>query len=250
VGMMDARNSQMLDDEDLDETNTFMKGPSSAQFSNYTLNNSMSTNRTNVDPRQKTELKKYEKERREQFEKLKKDTELMEAEINSMKEKNQAVLSRNKVLANENKSFKDQIKVLLEKGKHDNELIEALLKKQQQLKTNLEYLSSEKEKASRQVEDKSKESQIKAMQEKNTIEQLKAIIVERENKVKMLENELERVTNRSGSPQFFLNNDIAKAVTESSFELDAIKNRPPSTPSNFQRSNQFDIERENSRYEV
>lgn len=125
--MMDARNSQMLDDDDLNESN-FMKGPVSAQLSNYTFG-SISTTRTNADSRQKSELKKFEKERREQFEKLKREAETMEADINSTKEKLQAANSRNKVLANENKTVKEQIKILTEKTKHDNELIDALLVK-------------------------------------------------------------------------------------------------------------------------
>lgn len=124
--MMDSRASQMLDDEDLDESNNFMKGPKSAQFSQYTFN-SMSTTRTNADSRQKSELRKVEKEKREQLEKLKRDSEKMETDFNSLKEKMEASKSRNKVLANENKSFKEQIKVLVDKGQHDNELIDALM---------------------------------------------------------------------------------------------------------------------------
>ena len=57
----------MLDEDDLDETNFMKDAPKSAQFSNYTFN-SMSTVRTNVDWKQKNELKKIEKEKREQFE--------------------------------------------------------------------------------------------------------------------------------------------------------------------------------------
>ena len=115
------------------------------------------------------------------------------------------------------------------------------------MKQNLDNLSSEKDKESKQGDDKSKESQIKAMQEKNTIEQLKAIIVEREKKVKMLEMELEKTANSNNSPQFYLNNTISKAENNS-FELDSVRNRPPSTPSNFQRSNINEYERENTRY--
>ena len=57
----------MLDEDDLDESNFIKDAPKSAQFSNYTFN-SMSTVRTNVDWKQKNELKKIEKEKREQFE--------------------------------------------------------------------------------------------------------------------------------------------------------------------------------------
>ncbi len=65
--MMDARASQMIEDEDLDESNFMKEAPKSAQFSNYTFN-SMSTVRSNIDLKQKSDLKKLEKEKREQFE--------------------------------------------------------------------------------------------------------------------------------------------------------------------------------------
>lgn len=227
--MIDSRASQMLgDDEDelMNESNQFMKAPNSAQYTNYSLNTTTTSSRiTGTDMRQKNELRKFEKERREQFEKMKKDAELLEQELGSMKDKVAASNSRNKVLANENKNLKDQVKVMLEKANHDNELIEALMKKHAQLKANFDNLVSEKEKASRQVEDKSKDLQIKTMQEKNTIDQLKAIIAEREKKVKFLQGELELAQKNSygptGGTEFFLNN------TNSSKNDDSIRVESP-----------------------
>lgn len=201
------------DDEDelMNESNQFMKAPNSAQYTNYSLNTTTTSSRiTGTDMRQKNELRKFEKERREQFEKMKKDAELLEQELGTMKDKVAASNSRNKVLANENKSLKEQVKIMLEKANHDNELIEALMKKHAQLKVNFDSLVSEKEKASRQVEDKSKDLQIKTMQEKNTIDQLKAIIAEREKKVKFLQGELDLARQNSygatSGTEFFLNN--------------------------------------------
>lgn len=120
------------------------------------------------------------------------------------------------------------------------------------LKQDLDNLYNEKNKASKEIEDKSKESQIKAMQEKNTIDQLKAIIAEREKKVKTLETELEDVKQQGGTgSEFFLRNAAPKTTdNETPFELESVRNRPPSTPSYFQRNttdNSSFIERQNSR---
>ena len=114
-----------------------------------------------------------------------------------------------KVLANENKSLKEQAKVLLEKAGHDNELIEALTRKQSQLKAAYESLASERERASRRVEDESKEAQIRSMQERNTVEQLRAIVAEREKRVKFLESELDLARQGAGS-EFYLNNNNSR----------------------------------------
>lgn len=240
--MGDSRASQILDDEDLlNETNDFMKGPPrSAQFSNYTFN-SMSTTRTNGDSRQKMELKKIEKERREQIEQLKKDSELMEIEINTQKKNLEASKSRNAVVSNENKTLREQTKTLMEKGKHDNELIDALMKKQSQLKGQYDSLINEKDKVSKESENNSTESQVKRMQEKNTIDQLKSILADREKRVKSLENELEHSRLNSGmqvqtGSEFFINSTKNDDSRENSF------NRPVSVNKN---SSNF-IERENS----
>ena len=94
------------------------------------------------------------------------------------------------------------------------------------------------------------------MQEKNTIDQLKAIISEREKKVKVLESELE-VARQNIFPQpteqnnqFFLNQT---ANNENSFynDYDNESTRPPSNASNFQRNNKpasAYSERDNFRY--
>jgi predicted RNase H-like nuclease (RuvC/YqgF family) len=100
-------------------------------------------------------------------------------------------------------------KVLLEKAGHDNELIEALTRKQSQLKAAYEGLASERERASRRVEDESREAQIRSMQERNTVEQLRAIVAEREKRVKFLEGELEVARQGAGS-EFYLNNNNSR----------------------------------------
>jgi len=108
--MVDSRASQMLEEDELmDETNQFMKAPNSAQYTNYSLNTTATSR--GADLRQKSELKKLEKERREQFERLKKESEALEAEVGALRDKVAAASSRSKVLANENKSLKEQAKV-------------------------------------------------------------------------------------------------------------------------------------------
>jgi FtsZ-binding cell division protein ZapB len=58
---------------------------------------------------------------------MKREFEALESDYNSMKDKLEALKSRNAVIGNENKTFKEQVRTLLEKGKHDDELIEALM---------------------------------------------------------------------------------------------------------------------------
>ena len=64
------------------------------------------------------------------------------------------------------------------------------------------------------------------MQEKNTIDQLKAIISEREKKVKLLENQLELAKQSQPNENFFLNNE--KPINYQN-ECDSTCNRPPSS---------------------
>ena len=76
LGMMDARASQLLlDDDELDEANLlFIKegGSKSSQFSTatsaYSVSNMTSSGRTNVDNKQKHDLRKLDREKREQLE--------------------------------------------------------------------------------------------------------------------------------------------------------------------------------------
>ena len=156
---MDARASQILLDEDeLDEGNFLKEVPKSSNLSimsGYTLNSG--STRTNIESKYRYELKKIDKEKKEQIEKLKRDYEALETDNSSIKEKFEASKSRNKVLANENKTYKDKVKTLLEKGKHDDELIEALMKKQNQLKDLVETLSHQNNEITRQYEFQSKD---------------------------------------------------------------------------------------------
>ena len=88
------------------------------------------------------------------------------------------------------------------------------------------------------------------MQEKNTIDQLKAIISEREKKVKLLENQLEFAKQSQMQPNenFFLNNEN---FTYNQNESDLTRIRPPSSSNSFikpKTDNSLFNERDSSRY--
>lgn len=121
------RASQMLEEDDLNESNFISNNgnKSASMFSGFSP--SGQTVRSNLESRHRNDLKKMEKERKDQFEKMKREHEAIENDFNTMKEKFEAIKARNTVLANENKTVKEQVKTLLDKGKHDDELIEALM---------------------------------------------------------------------------------------------------------------------------
>ena len=121
--MQDARRSQIID-EDLEFADDYSVKSGNQNFSVT----SASTYRTsNFNSIHKNDVRKLERERKEQNEKVKREFEALESEYGAVKEKFEAAKTRNKVLVNENKTLKDQVKTLLEKGKHDDELVEALI---------------------------------------------------------------------------------------------------------------------------
>ncbi len=71
VGMMDARASQMLlDDEEFDESNFLKDGSKSAQISTISgfTSNAATSMRTNIDSRNRTDLRRLEKDKKEKLE--------------------------------------------------------------------------------------------------------------------------------------------------------------------------------------
>ncbi|RMZ96435.1 Coiled-coil domain-containing 13, partial [Brachionus plicatilis] len=147
---MSAIGSRMEEDE-LNDT-AFLYETRNKTFSLYS--GSATSARTNFDRMHMDDLKRIEKDKREKFEKLKKDNEALETDFGKMKEKFDSMKVRNSVLSNENKSLKDQVKTLIEKGKHDNELIEMLMKKQSQFKDIIENITAQNEKANKEIQEK------------------------------------------------------------------------------------------------
>ncbi|CAM9196203.1 unnamed protein product [Bubo scandiacus] len=139
-------------------------------------------------------IRSLEKEKKETLEKLTGQYDALQKSHEEVKKKLDASKARNKVLCNEVKILKEQIITLLEKGKHDDELIDALLIQQKQMQEILKHLS--------QKDEKNKESQEMLGQHLNSeipkknclIEQLRQMVVEREAKVKELEEEIEQLT--------------------------------------------------------
>lgn len=146
---MSAIGSRMEEDEFNDSA--FLCEPRNKTFSMYS--GSAASARTNFDRMHMDDLKRIEKEKREKFEKLKKENDALEADYGKVKEKLDSMKVRNNVLTNDNKTLKDQVKTLIDKGKHDNELIEMLMKKQTQFKDIIENLTAQNEKANKEIQD-------------------------------------------------------------------------------------------------
>ncbi|XP_064617596.1 coiled-coil domain-containing protein 13-like [Liolophura sinensis] len=176
---------------------TELKSKVECQTSDYDLEEEMMGSRTyrkqTADGRQRDQLKKLERERKEAQERAAAEVQALEEDNSTLKQKLDASKARNKVLSNEVKALKQQKQTLLDKGHHDDELITALMQQLQQLKSLLEDSSkNQKEKGDRQQE-KLKELAMKTQQDNNIVEQLKAIVTEKEAKVKILEEEVQQL---------------------------------------------------------
>uniref|UniRef100_A0A671LIN1 Coiled-coil domain containing 13 n=1 Tax=Sinocyclocheilus anshuiensis TaxID=1608454 RepID=A0A671LIN1_9TELE len=138
-------------------------------------------------------IRHIERERKETLEKLTIDYEVLLEEHSDMKKKLEASKARNKVLSTEVKALKSQISTLLDKGKHDDELVDALLKQQASWQAMLGHLSqkgSQREEAQQGLE---RHLHSEAQQHALLIQQLRAMVSEKENKVKELEREIQQL---------------------------------------------------------
>ncbi|XP_042573675.1 LOW QUALITY PROTEIN: coiled-coil domain-containing protein 13-like [Cyprinus carpio] len=138
-------------------------------------------------------IRHIERERKETLEKLTVDYEVLLEEHSDTKKKLEASKSRNKVLSTEVKALKSQISTLLDKGKHDDELVDALLKQQAKWQAMLGHLSqngSQREEAQQGLE---RHLHSEAQQHASLIQQLRAMVSEKENKVKELEQEIQQL---------------------------------------------------------
>ncbi|KAM9277699.1 LOW QUALITY PROTEIN: coiled-coil domain-containing protein 13-like [Cariama cristata] len=127
-------------------------------------------------------------------EKLSGERDALKKSHKEVKEKLAALKARNKVLCSEVKSLKGHIVTLLEKGEHDDEFIDALLSQQKQMQEILNHTSQqdEKNKESQQMLGQCLNSEV---QKQNClIEQLRQTVVEREARVKELEEEIAQLT--------------------------------------------------------
>uniref|UniRef100_A0A672KYV2 Coiled-coil domain-containing protein 13-like n=1 Tax=Sinocyclocheilus grahami TaxID=75366 RepID=A0A672KYV2_SINGR len=144
-------------------------------------------------------IRHIERERKETLEKLTIDYEVLLEEHSDMKKKLEASKARNKVLSTEVKALKSQISTLLDKGKHDDELVDALLKQQASWQAMLGHLSqkgSQREEAQQGLE---RHLHSEAQQHASLIQQLRAMVSEKENKVKELEREIQQLAHMKQS---------------------------------------------------
>ncbi|XP_076437318.1 coiled-coil domain-containing protein 13-like [Babylonia areolata] len=180
-----------------------------------TLGTKTSARRQTQDDKYRQELRRLEKERKETQEREAQERKALEEDHQSLKQRMEAAKARNKVLAGEVKSLKQQMQTLLQKGNNDDELISALMKQQTQLKQMLEETTNQKSDALRRQEEAAKQLSQKSQQDSNLVSQLRAIVADREAKVKAMEEQLEQMRNaqdqqqqqQQQQQQFFLNTE-------------------------------------------
>ncbi|XP_030053449.1 coiled-coil domain-containing protein 13 isoform X2 [Microcaecilia unicolor] len=139
-------------------------------------------------------IRTMEKERKESLEKLTCDYQILQKDYEDLKNKLDASKARNRVLSTEVKTLRSQISTVLEKGKHDDELISALLAQQKQLQEVLSHLSQQEQKNKISQESLGQQLNNEAQKQSSLIMQLKQIVIEREAKVKELEEEIKQLT--------------------------------------------------------
>nr|KAG5705665.1 hypothetical protein BaRGS_026604 [Batillaria attramentaria] len=149
--------------------------------------------RRTQDDKYRDELRRLEKERKEVQEREAAERKAMEEDYHNLKQRMEAAKARNKVLSGEVKSLKQQMQTLLQKGRNDDELIDALMKQQTQLKQMLDEANSLRTDAVRKKEEAAQQLTVKSQQDSNVVNQLKAIVADKEAKVKVLEQELEQL---------------------------------------------------------
>ncbi|XP_026062797.1 coiled-coil domain-containing protein 13 isoform X3 [Carassius auratus] len=173
-------------------------------------------------------IRHIERERKDTLEKLTVDYEVLLEEHSDMKKKLEASKSRNKVLSTEVKSLKSQISTLLDKGKHDNELVDALLKQQSKWQAMLGHLSqngSQREEAQQGLE---RHLHSQAQQHASLIQQLRAMVSEKENKVKELEQEIQQLALMQSKSQ--TNTRPSKSRHENSRESNSARDAQAACP--------------------
>jgi DNA repair exonuclease SbcCD ATPase subunit len=131
--------------------------------------------------KQKEKIRQIERQKKEAQEKMATDIKNLEQENELLKQKLEAGKARITILTTETKTHKQQIQTLLDKGRHDDELIEALFKQQSQLKKAIDE-SGNRTRENQQVKHSATSQQQQS--DSHVIEHLKAIVADKEAKVK------------------------------------------------------------------
>ena len=137
--------------------------------------------------RHRDDIRRVDRERKDQFEQQKQDLQSLRSEQQSLKDKFDHLKSRNGVLTNEVKTMREQLKTSLEKSKHDDELIEVLLKQQQQLKTHQEHHEKESDMRAKLTTELEQTYKLDQMKQANMIKHLQLIVDQKEAKIRELE---------------------------------------------------------------
>ncbi|XP_076985766.1 coiled-coil domain-containing protein 13 isoform X4 [Tamandua tetradactyla] len=141
-------------------------------------------------------IRSLEREKQEGWEKLASERDTLQRELEELKKKFEGLRSRNKVLSSEVKTLRGQMGTLVEKGRHDDELIDALMNQLKQLQEILGSLSLQEEKTRVSQHCLDQQLNSEAQQSSSLITQLRAMVAEREAKVRRLESEIGQLSVR------------------------------------------------------
>ncbi|XP_037704130.1 coiled-coil domain-containing protein 13 isoform X3 [Choloepus didactylus] len=135
-------------------------------------------------------IRNLEREKQEGWEKLASERDALQRELEELKKKFEGLRSRNKVLSSEVKTLRGQMGTLVEKGRHDDELIDALMNQLKQLQEILGSLSLQEEKTRASQHRLDQQLNSEAQRSSSLVAQLRAMVAEREAKVRRLESEI------------------------------------------------------------
>ncbi|KAI4810251.1 hypothetical protein KUCAC02_019091 [Chaenocephalus aceratus] len=138
-------------------------------------------------------IRTIEKEKREAYERISADYEVILKDHEDVKKKLEASKARNKSLCTEIKCLKVQISTLLEKEKHDNELVDALLKQQSQMQEVLRRLGQQHNVQSQETPLRQQQSS-EPFQHNAVIHRLRQTVAEREASIKDLEDQIQQLS--------------------------------------------------------
>ncbi|KAM5291973.1 coiled-coil domain-containing protein 13 [Ctenodactylus gundi] len=135
-------------------------------------------------------IRSLEKGRQEGWEKLAGERDALRKELEEGRTKYEGLRARNRVLAGEVKALRGQVATLAEKGRHDDELIDALVEQLKQLQEVLGSLSRQDTEARTSRHHLDQQARSEAQRSSNLVAQLRAMVAEREAKVRQLELEI------------------------------------------------------------
>ncbi|XP_063122562.1 coiled-coil domain-containing protein 13 isoform X6 [Rattus norvegicus] len=151
----------------------------------------------NSDPRKLTaqeknllRIRSLERDKQESWEKLTSERDTLQTELEEQKKKFEGIRSRNKVLSSEVKTLRSQMVTLVEKGRHDDELIDALMDQLKQLQDILGSLSVQEESRRTSQQHLDQKVNSEAQRSSSLVAQLRAMVADREAKVRQLELEI------------------------------------------------------------